>query len=344
MRVYASLDPTLPLSEVGAYAQRIERIGYDGLRVPETIHDGLQVSLLALEHSQRLQVRTSVILAFPRSPMLTAYAAWDLQRFSGGRFGLGLGTQIRANIEGRYGVPWRAPVARMREYLQALRSIFAAFQEGGGLTFEGEHYRLTRLQPYFNPGPIDHPAPPLTLGAVNARLSEVAGECCDGLVTHPTNSSPRFLREVTIPALEAGAARAGRLRAGGLDGFELVAGAQVVTGPDAAALAAAREAARRNLAFLYSTPAYWPTLELHGRGDLGGRLRELTRAGRWDELPALLSDEILDPLVSQGTYDEIADVLLERYAGLVQGIGFPTPDDPAQDDEVAAVVRRLQAG
>lgn len=340
MRVYASMEPTLPLSQVAAYAQRIERIGYDGLRVPETVHDGLQVALLALEHTERLQVRTSVILAFPRSPMLTAYAAWDLQTFSRGRFGLGLGTQIRANIEGRYSVPWRAPVLRMREYILALRAIFTAFQEGGGLSFEGEHYRFTRLQPYFNPGPIEHPPPPLTLGAVNSRLTEIAGECCEGLVTHPTNSNPRFLREVTLPALEAGATRAGR----NLSNFELVAGSQVVTGRDTTELARAHDAARHSLAFLYSTPAYWPTLELHGWGNLGRQLRELTREGRWDELPTLLSNEVLATLTTLGTYDEIADILLERYADLVQGLGFPTPQDPSHDDEVAAVVERLQAG
>ena len=340
MRVYASLDTNMPLGEVGAYARRVERMGYDGLRVPETVHDGLMVALLALEHTDSLQVRTSVILAFPRSPMVVAYAAWDLQRFSDGRFGLGLGTQIRANIEGRYGVPWRAPVARMREYLQALRAIFAAFQEGGGIAFEGEHYRLTRLQPYFNPGPIESPPPPLTLGAVNARLTSVAGELCDGLVTHPTNSSPRFLREVTLPALEEGAKRAGR----SLDGFELVAGTPVITGRDAAELAEAREGARRMLAFLYSTPAYWPTLELYGWPELGRRLRELTREGRWEDLHELVTDDLLDTLVPQGTYGEIAEVLLERYGGLAQGIGLPLPEDPARDEEFAAVVRRVQEG
>lgn len=340
MRVYASMDTNMPLSEVGAYAQRVERLGYDGLRVPETVHDGLMVSLLALEHTKSLQVRTSVILAFPRSPMLAAYGAWDLQRFSEGRFGLGLGSQIRANIEGRYGVPWRAPVARMREYLLALRAVFDAFQSGGGLAFEGEHYRLTRLQPYFNPGPIDYLAPPLSLGAVNARLCEVAGEICDGLVTHPTNSSPRFLREVTLPALERGAARAGR----DLRDLELVAGTQVITGRSTADVAAAREDARRMLAFLYSTPAYWPTLELYGWTELGQQLRDLTRAGRWDDLTMFVTDEVLDTLVPQGTHDEIADILLGRYSGIVQGIGLPPPDDPAADDEFSAVVHSLQQG
>ena len=340
MRVYASTDPNMPLEEVGPYAQRVERMGFDGLRVPETIHDGLMVSLLALEHTTRLHVRSSVILAFPRSPMVVAYAAWDLQRMSGGRFGLGLGTQIRANIEGRFSVPWRAPVARMREYLQALHAIFAAFQEGAGLDFEGEHYRFTRLQPYFNPGPIEAPPPPLTLGAVNRRLCELAGELCDGLVTHPTNSSPRYLREVTRPALAAGAERGERR----LEEIELVAGTSIITGRDAAELALARDSARRSLAFLYSTPTYWPTLEAHGWGDLGQRLRELTREGRWDDLPALLGDEVLDALVPQGTYGEIADVLLDRYRGLADGLGLAPPEDPAHDDEVAAVIRRLQEG
>ena len=162
MRVYASTDPNMPLQEVGPYAQRVERMGFDGLRVPETIHDGLMVSLLALEHTTRLHVRSSVILAFPRSPMVVAYAAWDLQRMSGGRFGLGLGTQIRANIEGRFSVPWRAPVARMREYLQALHAISPPSRRAPASTSRGSTTASRASRPYFNPGPIEAPPPPLS--------------------------------------------------------------------------------------------------------------------------------------------------------------------------------------
>src|ERR1700712_4205112 len=152
MKLYAGMEPRMPLTEVAAYARRVERIGYDGLQIAETIHDSLAMALLAAEHTRRITIRTSVTLAFVRSPTLTAYAAWDLARFSGGRFQLGLGTQIRQNIEDRYGMPWGEPLARMREYVGVLAALFEAFQSGARPDFRGDHYSVTRLQPYFNPG------------------------------------------------------------------------------------------------------------------------------------------------------------------------------------------------
>ena len=255
MKVYASVGTNMPLGDVGALAQRVEAMGYDGLHIPETVHDGLMVAMLALEHTSRIEVGTSVILAFPRSPMITAIAAWDLQRFSAGRFSLGLGSQVKGNIEGRFSVSWRAPAARMREYMQSLLAIWAAFQNGGGLSFEGEHYRFTRLQPYFNPGPIDHPRPRLVLGAVNPAMCRVAGEVADGLNTHGTNSNPRYIREVTIPGIEEGARRAGRSRAD-----VNLHGGNFITGATRDEVDRARAGQRESFSFLYSTPNYWPTL------------------------------------------------------------------------------------
>ena len=168
--VFAGMDPATPLRAVAPYARRVEAMGYDGLQVAETVHDGLALALLALEHTERIVLRTSVILAFVRSPMLVAYTAWDLAAMSNGRFHLGLGTQIKQNIEGRFSVPWREPIGRMREYVDALRSIFATFQTGAPLQFEGEHYRFTRMQPYFNPGPIAVAAPTIWLGGVNPQI------------------------------------------------------------------------------------------------------------------------------------------------------------------------------
>ena len=339
MRVYAGMDPQLPLADVAAHAQRVESLGYDGLRVPETIHDGLMVALLALEHTTRLHVSTSIILAFPRSPMVVAYAAWDLQRMSGGRFTLGLGTQVRGNIEGRFSVPWVAPIEKLREYLLALRTIWRAFQDGTGVDFEGEHYRFTRLQPYFNPGPIEHPQIPLLLGGVNPRICRLAGELADELATHPTNSSPRYLRELILPALAKGAERAQRTTTS----CALLAGSPVITGRTEEHVARAREAQRQMLAFLYSTPAYWPTLELNGWGDLGRRLRALTREDRWDEMADAVGDEVIDQLVPQGTYDEIAEILVEWYGGLAEAVSLPLPEDPADDQLAARVISQLQA-
>jgi alkanesulfonate monooxygenase SsuD/methylene tetrahydromethanopterin reductase-like flavin-dependent oxidoreductase (luciferase family) len=191
MKVYSGMDPRLPLRDVAGYARRIEQLGFDGLHVAETIHDSLAVALLALEHTTAMAVRTSITLAFVRSPTLVAYTAWDLAVMSGGRFELGLGSQIKQNIRDRYGMPWSEPRSRMRDYLGALEALFTAFRTGGPLDFRGPSYQLTRLQPYFNPGPDDGVAPPpVWLGAVNAGMCELAGELASGVVTRspPRNS------------------------------------------------------------------------------------------------------------------------------------------------------------
>ncbi len=339
MKVYATMEPNLALRDVPSHAQRAERLGYTGLAVPEALHDGFLTSLLALEHTHTLRVATSIALAFPRSPMTTAYAAWDLQSLSGGRFELGLGSQVKGNMERRYSVEWKPPVPRMREYLGALRAIWDCWQNGTQLDFRGEHYRIDRMQPFFNPGPIEHPDIPLYLGGVNAAMTRLAGEAADGIVTHPTNTSPRTLRELTLPNIEIGAKKAGKTR----DRVEIIAGGFVATGATAEAVAAERERIREYLGFLYSTPQYWRTLELHGWRDLGERLRGLARAGRWGEMKAAVGDEVLDALVPAGPYDEIADVLIDWYGDLATGLSFRMPEDPGDDDRAAAVIQRLRS-
>jgi probable F420-dependent oxidoreductase len=333
------MDPRLPLSQVPAYAKRVEALGFDGMHAPETVHDAFAVALLALEHTERIVVRTSVALAFVRSPLLTAYTAWDLARFSGGRFQLGLGTQIRQNIEERYGMPFGEPVSRMRDYLDALETAFTAFRTGSGMTHVGRYYRLTRLQPYFNPGPDQAlEAPPLYLGGVNREMCRLAGARAAGFVTHPTNSSPRYLTELCLPHLRAGAAGAGR----DLTDLELVAGSPVITGRTSDELAAAREHQRRMFAFLFSTPAYARTLELYDRADLAPRLQQMIRADRWADLPSLVGDDVLDELIPAATYDGLPALLLERYAELASGLVLTPPSDPAADDAFRTVVAALQ--
>jgi probable F420-dependent oxidoreductase len=270
--------------------------------------------------------------------MITAHAAWDLQAASGGRFELGLGTQVRGNIVGRYSTPWSAPVARMREYVGALRAIWDCWQHGGALAFEGEHYRFTRMQPFFNPGPIEHPAIPVFLGAVGPRMTGLAGEVADGLMTHPTHSAPRYLREVTRPEIAAAGTRADRSGAPPI----LMAAGFVATGQTIAAVASAREQIRELLAFLYSTPAYWRCLELFGWGEVGRALHEHSRAGRWSEMGDAIGDEMLDTLVPQGTYAEIAPILRSWYGEIADCITFPVPESPADDESVRAVIAALR--
>ncbi len=340
MRVYAGMDPRLPLRTVGDYARRVERMGYDGLQISETVHDSLAVSLLAAEHTERLAIRTSVTLAFVRSPTLTAYAAWDLATFSGGRFQLGLGTQIKQNIEDRFGMVWRDPLGRLGEYIDALAALFESFASGAAPRVEGEHYRITRLQPYFNPGPDPTTKPPAVyLGGVNAGICRLAGARAAGFVTHPTNSSPRYLETLCRPALAEGAERAGRT----VGDLELVCGGQIITGSNAAALRVERERQRRLFAFLYSTPAYRRSLELYGWDELAGRLQELIRAERWEQLSSLVSDEILDTLVPTAPIGELAALLLERFGALADAVVLSPPADPADDQAFAQAIAELQA-
>lgn len=338
MKVYAALDARLPLSGVPALAARLEGIGFDGIHVPETIHDSFAVALLAAEHTERITIRTAVSLAFVRSPTLVAYTAWDLATFSGGRFELGLGTQIRQNIEDRFGMPWGDPVARMEDYVATLGALFASFQTGDGVRHEGEHYRITRMQPYFNPGPADLTPPPIVLGAVNPRMCRVAGQVASGVVTHSTNSDPAYLRDVVAPALSEGASTAGRTTPP-----PIYVSSVLATGPDAATVREARERQRRMLAFLYSTPAYRPTLERNGWPELSGRLQALVRADAWHELPDVVTDEILDKLLVSGTYDELPTVLLERYGALASGVVMPVPP-PTDDDGLGRALDRLRSG
>jgi probable F420-dependent oxidoreductase len=332
MRVIAGMSDRLPLEATGEYARRIEALGFDVLHVPETIHDSFSVALLALEHTRTLRVQTSLTLAFPRSPMLVALQAWDLSRMSGGRFDLGLGTQIRQNVEGRFGVPWRSPIPWMRDYVTAVRGAWHSFSTGERLHVETDTYRLDRLQPFFDPGPLPHAGPRLWLGGINDRAIRLAAEVADGFVTHPTNSHPRFLRERALPLFEHAAHR-----------VEVATAAPIVTGRTDDDVRASRDMQRAVLAFLYSTPAYRRTLELFDWADLGARLQDLTRHGRWNELASVLTDDHLDTLIPSATWRELPDVIATWFGGLTDGVLVQPPTDPRDDDEFRGVVQAIAA-
>ena len=339
MKVYATIDnPRMPLADVPAHAARAERIGFDGLLVPEAVHDPFLMSLLALEHTSKLTVLTSVVLAFPRSPTVVAYSAWDLQAMSGGRFALGLGSQVKGNVVGRFATQWTPPVARMRDYVGALRAIWRCWQHGTPLAFESPSYRIDRMQPYFNPGPIEHPDVPIFLGAISPRMMALAGESANGLMTHPTNTGQRFLREIAGPALASGAQRSGR----STDDMQIIASPFVATGATSDAVTRERERIREHFGFLYSTPQYWKTLELYGWKDVGEHLHKLTRAGNWGELTAAITDEILDALVPSGVYDDIAAIIRTWFGGVCTGVALRMPESPRDDAAFAKVIRALQ--
>jgi len=339
MEVYASMSERMRLAEVAEHARRAEALGYTGLYVPDAVHDGLLVAQAALTSTEDLKVTTSVLVAFPRSPMVVAHAAWDLQDVSGGRFELGLGSQVRGNIVGRYSTPWTPPVPRMREYIGALRAIFDCWQNGSKLAFEGEQYRFTRMQPFFNPGPLESGPPPVLMGGVGPRMTALAGEVADGLMTHPTNSSARYLREVVLPRVAEGAASAERAHGA----TAIMAAGLVATGVDDAAVAAKREWARELLTFLYSTPSYWPSLDLFGYREVGEALHAKTREGDWDGMKGMVTDDMLDAFVPSAPYGEIAQKLLADYDGLASRITFPLPDDPGDDGLAGLVIEALRS-
>ena len=337
-QVFAATPEDMGPGEIGAHAARAEAMGFDGLQVPDAIHDGLLLAAMALNATKKLMVGTGVLVAFPRSPMTVAIASWDLQKMSGGRFELGLGTQVKGNIEQRYSARWDSPVPQLREYVQSVKAIFHSFQTGDRLNFQGEHYHFSKLQPFFNPGPIDNPDIPVLCGAVGPAMTRMVGRIADGMITHPTNTPPEYIRQVCLPRLQAGFEKAGR---DGTD-FKLVLGPLTATGISEEVVAAQWEKQRNLLGFLYSTPAYWPSLELFGWQHKGQQLLELTRAGNWQDMADIITDDMLEKFVPRGTYENIAQIYIERYGELTGRITFPMPKDPADDKLAAAAIARLK--
>ncbi|MEP5570103.1 MAG: TIGR03617 family F420-dependent LLM class oxidoreductase [Halioglobus sp.] len=337
-QVFAATPEGMSPGEIGAHAARAEAMGFDGLQVPDALHDGLLLAAMALNATEKLIVGTGVLVAFARSPMVTAIASWDLARMSGGRFELGLGTQIKPNIEQRYSARWDSPVPQLREYVQSLKAIFHSFQSGDRLNFEGEHYQFTKLQPFFNPGPIDNPDIPILCGAVGPDMTRMVGKIADGMITHPTNTPPEYISEVCLPRLREGFTRTDHQG----ENFKLLLGPLCATGKDDATVAEEWEKQRNLLGFLYSTPAYWPSLERFGWAHKGQELLNMTRSGDWQTMPDIITDEMLNTFVPRGTYESIADEYKTRFQGLATRVTFPVPENPEDDALAAEVISRLK--
>jgi len=329
------------LAEVAEAARRIEALGFDGVCTPEAGHDPYLPLMIAAEHTRRVHLGTNVAIAFPRSPMVTAQMAWDLQQFSGGRFRLGLGTQVKGHNELRYATPWTAaPGPRLREYLQCMQAMFESFQHGDKpTTFEGEHYRFKLIPPFFNPGPIDYPAPPIYIAAVNRYMARLGGELCAGLRLHPIGTFS-YTREVVLPTIEHGAKKAGRQ----LYDIDIVGAPFLAIGRDEEAVAAAKRELKQHIAFYASTRTYHTVLEHHGWEDVGLQLHELTREGKWTELPKLITDDMLEHWAVIATFDRLAEELERRCAGIYTTLLLDFPPALARDgDLVGEIVRKLHA-
>jgi probable F420-dependent oxidoreductase len=319
MLVDAALTTT-DLHAVPDAARGIETAGYDGIYSFEGAHDGFFPLLLAAEHTERVQLTTAVVIAFARNPMTLAQSAYDLQLASRGRFNLGLGTQIKPHIEKRFSMPWSHPAPRMREFVLAMRAIWASWHEGTKLDFRGDFYTHTLMTPFFNPGKNPFGPPRDALAGVGGLMTEVAGEVCDGFICHGFTTE-RYLREVTLPALERGRAKAGKT----MDGFEISGPSFVVTGVNEEQLAAAAKGTRQQIAFYGSTPAYRGVLELHGWGDLQTELNGMSKQGKWEEMGELIDDEILNTFAVVGEPEQIAPELKRRYGDVINRISFYAP-------------------
>ena len=308
------------LRGAGTAARQQEDQGYDGLWTAETAHDPFFPLLLASQQTERVELGTGIAVAFARNPMNLAQIAWDLQAASRGRFILGLGSQIKPHITKRFSMPWSHPAPRMREMILAIRAIWASWNDGTKLDFQGDFYTHTLMTPFFNPGPNPHGNAKIFLAGVGELMTEVAGEVCDGFLCHGFTPE-RYLREVTLPALERGAAKAGR----SLAEVEISGPAFVVTGTTEEEMAASIQGTKQQIAFYGSTPAYRGVLDLHGWGGLQDDLNRMSKAGQWKEMGELITDEILHAFAVVAEPEQLAAGLNERYGGVVQRISFYAP-------------------
>ena len=338
LRVLYHLN-TNDLKNIPAEARWAESMGYDGLCADETGHDPFLPLLLAASATSRVTLETRVAIAFPRSPMMAAYAAIDLHNFSDGRFRLGLGTQVKGHNERRFSVKWESPGPRLREYVQSLHAIWDNWQEGKKLDFQGRFYRFNLMTPFFSPGTSPQGKPPVFISAINPFNCRVAGELCDGLALHPI-TSPKYLTEVIKPNIVKGAAQGGR----NAEDVILNGSGFVITGSDEQAVEAKKEVVRRRIAFYFSTRTYFPVLEVHGFQEVGQRLHELSLKGEWDQMAGLVSDEMLETFAVSGRYHEVADQIKSRFGGLIAEVVLDVdPPSASAEQELKKMIEALHS-
>jgi probable F420-dependent oxidoreductase len=324
------------LANVTKVATALERRSYDCCWTAEINHDPFLPLVLAAEHTTRIELGTSIAVAFARNPMTVANVGWDLQSYSQGRLLLGLGSQVQAHIEKRFSMPWSRPVPRMREFVLALREIWSCWRDGTRLRFEGDFYTHKLMTPMFTPEPHPHAFPKIFVAAVGEAMTEMSGEVADGMIAHAFTTK-RYFEKVTTPALLRGMQRAGRQRGE----FQLSAPIFVVTGKDEEELALGADGTRKQIAFYGSTPAYRKVLELHGWGDLHTELHRLSLAGEWDVMGSLIDDEILEAFAVVATLDKVAGKIHDRCSGVIDRVlvGFPSS---VSEDTVKAILQELR--
>jgi len=335
------IETTLPVGHwrtVAPAAQRAEALGFDGLTTPEIANDPFVPLAFAALATERIQLGTAIAVAFPRSPMVVANLAWDLQRESQGRFVLGLGPQVKGHNERRFSVPWSAPVPRLREYVESLRAIWRCWELGEPLDYEGEHYRFTLMTPEFSPPATGLPPVPVTIAAVGKDMIRLAGRVCDGVRLHGF-CTRRYLEQVALPRVVEGLERSGRAR----ERFEVWGGGFIATGRTPDEVAKQVEWCRYRVAFYGSTRSYAPVLSIHGWDDLAAKLHEMSKRGQWHQMAAQIPDDVLHEFAAIAPYDQLVGAVEKRFGGLVDSvaIGFPdeTPDGLAR--EIIEDLRRI---
>jgi probable F420-dependent oxidoreductase len=315
--------PIIGLKDVPAIAQAAEAIGFDALWTQETQHDPFLPCTLIAEHSTRLNFGTAVAVSFARSPANIAYTAWDLAAQSSGRFILGMGTQVKAHIERRFGVPWPDSVTgKLREQIQVMRTLWDCWQNGTKLNYRGEYYKITLMSPFFNPGAIEHPNIPIYIAGVNTGLAKLAGELCNGFHAHPFHSV-RYMKEVLLPAIEEGTKMTGRKR----EDVSVSLTAFIATTPEE------MNFARMQVSFYASTPSYRSVMDLHGWSSVAEQLSVHAAKGEWAEMPMLITDEMLNEFCLVTEEDKLASELKKRYDGIADRLTLYTPFVPGERDE-----------
>ena len=328
MRVSMGL-PVHDWSACAAAARQAEEDGVDVLTSNELRHDPFTPLAFAAQVTERVMLVPSVAIAFPRSPMIVANHAWDLQRHSKGRFVVGLGSQVKAHNERRFSVPWIAPAARLGEYVEALRAIFRCWEHGEKLDYKGKHYTFTLMTPEFSPGPQHLKLPPIAMAAVGPLMLKTAARVADSVRLHGF-ATRKYVDEVVRPLLADELTKHGK----SFDRFEVTGGGFVATGPNEAAVKEAVEKIRYRVAFYGSTPAYRGVFDVHGMGDLGIKLNAMVREGRWSELARQVPDDVLDLFVARAPYEGLADAIEKRFGGIVDAVSVDF------DEGTPASVRR----
>jgi probable F420-dependent oxidoreductase len=316
------------LRRMPALARFADETGFDGLWTFETAHEPFLPLVLAAEHSRNLSLGTSIAVAFARSPTVLAYTGWDLARFSSGRFIMGLGTQVKGHNERRFGVKWERPVEKMREVILALRAVWECWQNRTKLNFQGEFFKLTLMTPFFSPQPHEYYRIPIYIAGVNRRMCQLAGELCQGFHVHPLHTS-RYLREVVTPSIQRG------LTAGGRDrkAIELSSSIFVIPTDDAKQVQRYESEIRQQIAFYASTPPYRPVFEIEGWGETAQSLGRLAASGRWNDMPLLISDAMLDAFALRGSWAELPAQVLEKYEGVLDRVSYYFPVLPGEHED-----------